>query len=95
MNSDRDHLDLNLHPLISFHSPPIVLPGAPRIPLNPVVRGSRLGSILGPLFGTLFFASWNALGAVRGRKKLTLNGSWPLQEEFQERCRIDLGPKNC
>ena len=36
MNSDLNNLDLNLHPLISFHSPPIVLPGAPRIPLNPM-----------------------------------------------------------
>ena len=36
MNFDLNHLDLNLHHLIALHSPPIVLPGGPRIPLNPM-----------------------------------------------------------
>ena len=29
-------------------------------------------------------ASWVALGGLRGRKQMHLNGSWPLQDEFQD-----------
>ena len=32
-----------------------------------------------------FFASWSALGSLRGRKKVLLIGSWTVQEEFQDR----------
>ena len=50
------HLDLNLHPLISFHSPPIVLPGAPRIPLNSTVFVDTVwGSYLDPFLEPSFF----------------------------------------
>ena len=56
-----------------------------------VLRGQRpLGAFLERL--GLMDASWSGLGALLerswtalGPKKLTLNGSWPLQEEFQER----------
>ena len=36
------------------------------------------------LFGTLFFPSWGALAAVQRRKKILLNGSLPVQDEFQD-----------
>ena len=40
-----------------------------------------------------FFASWSALGGLRGRKKVLLIGSWPVQEEFQDRFHPKGGPK--
>ena len=42
------------------------------------------------VYGTLLDASWGALGA---EKKVVLNGSWPLQEEFQDRFQRFGGPK--
>ena len=71
----------------------------PYIPSHPAAAlcqpaPSRFRSFFAPLFGTLFFGSWSALGAVRGRKKLILIGSWPLQEEFQERFQPSWGPES-
>ena len=40
---------------------------------------------------------WDALGRLlgrsRAREKILLNGSWPLQEEFQDRFQPSWGPK--
>ena len=33
----------------------------------------------------LLDASWSRLGGLQGRKNVLLNGSWQLQEEFQDR----------
>ena len=41
-------------------------------------------------YGALLEASWVALGA---EKKEVLNGSWPLQEEFQDRFQPSWRPK--
>ena len=37
--------------------------------------------------------SWMPLGAMLGPKKVVLNGSWPLQEEFQDRFQPSWRPK--
>ena len=37
--------------------------------------------------------SWTPLGALLGPKKEVLNGSWPLQEGFQDRFQPSRGPK--
>ena len=37
--------------------------------------------------GAVLEASWSALGRLWDRKKVLLIGSWPLQEDFQERFR--------
>ena len=42
--------------------------------------------------GGLFGASWCALGALWGRKKYPLSGSWALQEESQDRFQLSWGP---
>ena len=47
-------------------------PGVPDSARPPAVAADWRtfgGSILGPLFGTLFFPSWSALGRLQGRKK--------------------------
>ena len=57
--------------------------------------GSLLGCswvTLGSLFGDPW-ASWIALGGFGGRKKVVVNGSWPLQEEFQDRFQLFGGTK--
>ena len=41
----------------------------------------------------LLFASWTALGGLWSRKKLVLNGSWPVQEGFQDRFHPKRVPK--
>ena len=41
----------------------------------------------GSLFGTLFFDSWS-------RKKVVLNRSWAVQDEFQDRFQPSWGPKS-
>ena len=53
--------------------------------------GCLVGAILGSFFALL--ASWIALGSLRSRKKILPNGSWPLQEEFQDRFQPSWGPK--
>ena len=61
-----------------------------------------LGGLLEPLkrlgrprggFQGLMGRSWTPLGALLGPKKVVLNGSWPLQEEFQDRFQPSWGPK--
>ena len=42
--------------------------------------------------GCLLQGSWRGLGA-RSRKKVLLNGSWPVQEEFQDGFHPKCGPK--
>ena len=44
----------------------------------------RLGRPSGG-FQWLMGGSWTPLGALLGPKKEVLNGSWPIQEEFQDR----------
>ena len=44
-------------------------------------------------FQGLMGLSWTPLGSLLGPKKEVLNGSWPLQEEFQERFQPSWGPK--
>ena len=41
----------------------------------------------------LLNGSWSALGGLRSRKNVLLNGSWPVQEEFQDRFYRKGGPK--
>ena len=38
-------------------------------------------------------ASCSALGGLRGRKKVLLNGSGPVQDDFQDRFQPSWGPK--
>jgi len=38
-------------------------------------------------------ASWSALGSFRSRKKVLLNGSWTVQDEFQDSFHQKGGPK--
>ena len=45
-------------------------------------------------YGALLDASWGALGAVRGRKRLILTGSWPAQERRGDRIRMAWGPND-
>ena len=78
---------------VFLHTPPIVLPGAPHIPPNPVAPGSYVGTFFGFFFGALLFASWSAPGGSWGRKKLLLNGSWRVLENFQDRFQPSWGPK--
>ena len=47
-------------------------------------RLKRLGRPSGG-FQWLMGRSWTPLGALLGPKKVVLNGSWPLQEQFQDR----------
>ena len=71
-------------------------PGVPDSARPPAVAADWRtfgGSILGPLFGTLFFPSWSALGRLQGRKKLLLRGSWPPQDDFQDSFQPSRGPK--
>ena len=42
---------------------------------------------------SLLEASWDALGRLLGPPKVVLNGSWPLQEGFQERFPHSGSPK--
>ena len=44
-------------------------------------------------FQWLMGRSWTPIGAILGPKKVVLNGSWPLQEEFQDRFQPSWGPK--
>ena len=46
----------------------------------------RLGRLRGGFQG-LMGRSWKPLGSLLGLKKEVLNGSWPLQEQFQDRCQ--------
>ena len=41
-------------------------------------------------FGAVLEASWKTLGWLQSREQVLLNGSWPLQEEFQERFPANL-----
>ena len=41
----------------------------------------------------LLEASWGALGGLRGRKKVLLNGSWRVQERFPRQVSAILGAK--
>ena len=52
----------------------------------------RLGRPSGG-FQWIMGGSWMPLGAILGPKKVVLNGSWPLQEEFQDRFQPSWGPK--
>ena len=52
----------------------------------------RLGRPRGGFQG-LMERSWTPLGSLLGPKKEDLNGSWPLQEEFQDRFQPSWGPK--
>ena len=52
----------------------------------------RLGRRRGGFQG-LMGRAWTPLGTLLGPKKVVLNGSWPLQEEFQERFQPSWGPK--
>ena len=52
----------------------------------------RLGRPRGG-FQWLMGRSWMPLGAILGPKKVVLNGSWPLQEEFQDRFQPSWRPK--
>ena len=52
----------------------------------------RLGQPRGGFQG-LMGRSWTPLGSLLEPKKEVLNGSWPLQEEFQERFQPSWGPK--
>ena len=76
-----------------FKMEPVWLPNWPWRPL---------GGLLGPLkrlgrprggFQGLMGRSWMPLGSLLGPKKEVLNGSWPLQEEFQDRFQPSWGPK--
>ena len=72
-------------------------PGVPDSARPPAVAADWRtfgGSILGPLFGTLFFPSWSALGRLQGRKKMLLRGSWPPQDDFQDSFQPSRGPKS-
>ena len=52
----------------------------------------RLGWLKGGFQG-LMGRSWTPLGVLLGPKEVLLNGSWPLQEEFQDRFQPSWGPK--
>ena len=45
-------------------------------------------------FQGLLGRSWTPLSTLSGPPKVVLNGSWPLQEEFQDRFQPSWGPKS-
>ena len=73
---------------------PTWLPNGPWRPLGGLLEPlKRLGRPRGGFQG-LMGRSWTPLGALLGPKKVVLNGSWPLQEEFQDRFQPSWGPKD-
>ena len=61
--------------------------------LKRVQHGVPIAASTRRLSESLVNASWSALGGLWSRKKIFLNGSWTVQEEFQDSFHQKGGPK--